>query len=196
MTVDLSKYKKKRREFTKSGRDIRTVCEIISDKATAIDYLTGFIDHPNNKKIYTAIIRNDVPDYFWVNPSSSSGKYHPNDERGKYGLVLHTCRVTKITSELCTAAEIAGSSRNDLIVAAILHDSFKYGVQGGYHTQKDHCIIPGEQLRINDRINELVRTHDGHWVLPEEWATADEHQRILHYADYIASRSFVHVRIP
>ncbi|MHA1288445.1 MAG: hypothetical protein ACTSPB_13660 [Candidatus Thorarchaeota archaeon] len=195
MTVDLTKYKKQRRTFAKSGRDLRTTCEIISDKPTAIDYLTGFIDHPNNKEIYTAILQNDIPDYFWVNPSSSSGKYHPSDERGKYGLVLHTCRVTKITHELCIAAEI-GSGRNDLIVAAIFHDSFKYGVQGGYHTQKDHCIVPGEQLRINDRITELIRTHDGHWVLPDEWANADEHQKLLHYADYIASRSFVHIRIP
>jgi hypothetical protein len=197
MTVDLSKYKKKRREFTKSGRDIRTVCEIISDKATAIDYLTGFIECQSIKDDIKSILSNNVPDYFWKNPSSSSGKYHPNDERGMFGLVLHTCRVTKITSELCIAAEITGIDRDHMLFAAIIHDAYKYGeAPGGYHTVKNHCVIPGQELDIPSSVDALARTHDGHWVLPEEWADADEHQRLLHYADYIASRSFVHIRIP
>jgi len=33
------------------------------------------------------------PDYFWERPSSSSGKYHSVDERGKYGNWIHTKRV-------------------------------------------------------------------------------------------------------
>lgn len=170
--------------------------EIISNKSAAIDYLTGFINSDNIKIVITPIIRDDVPEYFWVNPSSSSGKYHPSDERGKFGLVLHTCRVTKITSELCIAAEIKGVDRDNMIVAAILHDSFKYGEQGAHYTVKNHCVIPGEQLRISPEIIDLIRTHDGHWILPDEWGDANEHQRIIHYADYIASRHFVHIQIP
>ncbi|MCK4528003.1 hypothetical protein KAW18_11595 [candidate division WOR-3 bacterium] len=143
------------------------------------------------------ILNDEVPDYFWINPSSSSGKYHPSDERGKFGLVLHTCRVVKIVDDLCVAAQITGSNREELIAAAILHDSFKYDLPpGNHHTVKLHCIIPGEQLSISDRINQSIRTHDGQWGIPDEWQYADEYQQLLHYADYIASRSYVHIRIP
>ena len=195
--IDLEKYKKKKRTFAGNTRDYRTQCEIISDKEEAIKYLVEFIKDESLSEKIKNILNDEVPDYFWINPSSSSGKYHPSDERGKFGLVLHTCRVVKIVDDLCVAAQITGSNREELIAAAILHDSFKYDLPpGNHHTVKLHCIIPGEQLSISDRINQSIRTHDGQWGIPDEWQYADEYQQLLHYADYIASRSYVHIRIP
>lgn len=194
--IDLEKYKRKR-TFSGSGYDSRTVCEIISDRDEATKYLTSFIKDKDISLLIEGILVQDVPEYFWEKPSSSSGKYHPSDERSRYGLVLHICRVVKLVDDLCVAAQITGSERDDLIVAAILHDAFKYDLPpGNLHTVKLHCIIPGEQLHISDRINQLIRTHDGKWGLPDEWAVADEHQKLLHCADYIASRSYIHVRVP
>jgi 23S rRNA maturation-related 3'-5' exoribonuclease YhaM len=197
MTIDINKYKREKRTFSGNTRDYRTTCEIVSDKETAIEYLISFIKDEHLSEKINDIMTNDVPDYFYEKPSSSSGKYHPSDERSKCGLVLHTCRVTKLVDDLCVSAQIDGVDRDDLIVAAILHDSFKYDLPpGNLHTVKLHCIIPGEQLDISDRINHLIRTHDGQWGLPQEWKDADEHQKLLHYADYISSRSYIHVRIP
>ena len=31
-----------------------------------------------------------VPDYFWVMPASSTGKYHPDQDAGVGGLVRHS----------------------------------------------------------------------------------------------------------
>lgn len=196
--IDLTKYQKKKRTFSGgNGYDSRTVCEIISDKGEAIKYLIEFIKDEDMSLAIESILAQDVPEYFWEKPSSSSGKYHPSDERGKFGLVLHTCRVVKLVDDLCVSAQITGSERDDLIIAAILHDAFKYDIPpGNLHTVKLHCIIPGEQLHLSDRINQLIRTHDGRWGIPEEWAVADEHQKLLHYADYIASRAYNHIRIP
>jgi 23S rRNA maturation-related 3'-5' exoribonuclease YhaM len=195
--MDIDKYKKKKRTFSGTTRDRRTLPEIITSKENSINYMIEFIKDDHLSEKVKDIMTNDVPDYFWTKPSSSSGKYHPFDERGKFGLVLHTCRVTKVTDDLCVAAQVNDVNRNDLIVAAILHDSFKYDLPpGNPHTVKLHCIIPGEQLDITDMVNQLIRTHDGQWGLPDEWKDADDHQKLLHYADYIASRSYVHIRIP
>lgn len=195
--MDINEYKKKKRTFSGSTRDNRTLPEIISSKDNAISYMVEYIKDEHLSTLTRDILEQSVPEYFWTKPSSSTGKYHPFDERGKFGLVLHTCRVTKVVDDLCVAAEIIGSDRDNLIVAAILHDSFKYDLPpGNQHTVKLHCIIPGEQLDIPDRINQLIRTHDGQWGLPKEWSISDDHQKLLHCADYIASRSYVHIRIP
>src|SRR4051812_2735855 len=42
---------------------------------------------------------------FWKIPSSFSGKYHPPDERGPGGNVLHTKRVVRIVQLICDAQE-------------------------------------------------------------------------------------------
>jgi len=195
--IDLNKYKRKR-TFNGSTRDNRTRCEIVSDKNTAIEYMTSFINDESTKDTVKHVLVDKVPSYFWINPSSSSGKYHPFDERGKFGLVLHTCRVVKITNDLCTAAQIEGIARDNLIAAAILHDTWKYGqFPGNYHTVKDHSNIPQQHINIPDRIIQLIRTHDGQWsVNPDEWQVADDHQKLLHYADYLASRAYIHIKIP
>jgi len=174
--------------------------EIISSKDMAIDYLIESIKDDEATRHIRHMMQCKVPDYFWTKPSSSTGKYHPFDERGMFGLVLHTCRVTKITNDLCIAAQIEGEQRDDLICAAILHDALKYGDPSKelQHTTKDHSnlvekFIPG----VPGDIIRLIRTHDGQWsVNPSEWKGATEDQKLLHYADYIASRSHTHIRIP
>jgi len=193
--IDLEKYKRKR-TFSGNTKDYRNQCEIISDKPTAIEYMTAFIDDKELSDHIKHTLENDVPEYFWINPSSSSRKYHINDEKSKFGLVLHTCRVVKVMVDLCISAQITGSDRDDLIVAAILHDAIKYGIPGNHHTVSNHPNLVGEHLSISDKVNNLIRTHSGQWFNPGEWADADEHQRLLHQADYIASRSYIHVRIP
>jgi len=198
--MDLDKYKKPKRTFSGNTRDHRTLPEIITSKDNAIDYLIEFVKDEYLSTLVHDIMKESVPDYFWTKPSSSTGKYHPFDERGKFGLVLHTCRVTKVTDDLCMAAQVTGKERDNLICAAILHDAAKYGDPSKQltHTTKDHSNlvekfipgVPGDIIRI-------IRTHDGQWsVNPSEWKNASESQRLLHYADYITSRSHTHIRIP
>jgi hypothetical protein len=198
--MDLDKYKRPKRVFSGNTRDHRTLPEIITSKENSINYMLEFVKDEELSKKTRDILEQYVPDYFWTKPSSSSGKYHPFDERGKFGLVLHTCRVVKVADDLCVAAQITNNERDNLIVAAILHDTLKYGdpKEDLPHTTKDHSNLVEKHIQeIPGDIIRLIRTHDGQWsVNPQEWKDADEPQRLMHYADYIASRSYVHIRIP
>lgn len=198
--MDLEKYKKTKRTLSGNTRDRRTLPEIITSKDNAIAYLIEFIEDEYLSTLVHDILEQSVPDYFWTKPSSSTGKYHPFDERGKFGLVLHTCRVTKVVNDLCVATQITHKERDELIVAAILHDALKYGdpKKDLPHTVKDHSNLVEKHISgIPDNVIRLIRTHDGQWsVNPSEWKDATSDQKLLHYADYIASRSHVHIRIP
>lgn len=198
--MDIDKYKRPKRAFSGNTRDRRTLPEIITSKENSINYMVEFIKDDYLSTLVHDIMEQSVPDYFFTKSSSSTGKYHPFDERGKFGLVLHTCRVTKVTDDLCVAAQINNKERDNLICAAILHDALKYGdpKEERTHTTKDHSNLVEKHIQgIPGDIIRLIRTHDGQWsVNPNEWNNADEPQRLLHYADYISSRSYVHIRIP
>ena len=42
----------------------------------------------------------EIPEYFWVVPASSSGKYHPEISLGDGGLVRHSIMVSRIAEDL------------------------------------------------------------------------------------------------
>jgi len=92
-----------------------------------------------------------VPDYFWTNPSSTTGKYHPEDEFGEGGLALHTYKCLALGEsmlrgmlheDLCTTREkynIGGLAnvKKCFIIALALHDSFASGKPGQLNSDKD-----------------------------------------------------------
>jgi len=143
------------------------------------------------------MLYNYVPNYFFTMPSSTSGKYHPPDEFRKGGLVLHTLRVIEVVKMFCDMYEIGGRERDDLIQAAIFHDTFKCGSHGTGRTISSHPLLPGQNLDLSTEVASLIRTHSGRFYefVKYEWSRASEHQQILHAADYIASRRNVKVNI-
>ena len=48
-----------------------------------------------------------VPDYFWTDGASSSGKYHPQFAQGEGGLVRHTKAVVMFAEELLRMSSYA-----------------------------------------------------------------------------------------
>lgn len=109
------------------------------------------------------------PDHFWVRPSSSTGKYHPEDERGEYGNWLHTKRVYIQTANLTESDVELGVmteyQRDCLKSAALLHDMMKYGwpSDDNAHTVDDHDIIAAEVARyIGELPDEVVLPIHGH----------------------------------
>lgn len=136
-----------------------------------------------------------VPDYFWERPSSSTGKYHSPDERGKHGNWLHTKRVfaqyANLSESYLEAHEISEWEREAGKVAALLHDTMKYGwpSHNNEHTVNNHGCIAAEVARhIGDCPNEvylLIHSHMGSWgegMLPQ-----NKRQWLLHFADKAAS---------
>ncbi|MFH1552136.1 MAG: DUF2779 domain-containing protein [Candidatus Omnitrophota bacterium] len=96
-----------------------------------------------------------APDYVWESPSSTSGKYHPEDETRAGGLVLHTQRVFEAASKIADEYKLSSDERDRLLVASLFHDMAKYG-----HTDEIYNHLPSrwEHYRLHPQ---LVRTMTG-----------------------------------
>lgn len=160
---------------------------------------------PEIDAIYDEELRNGViraymkgcPDYFWKRPSSSTGKYHSVDERGKYGNWLHTKRVF---AEYCNISEswvelgvITPKQKEEGKAAALLHDMMKYGwpSDGNDHTVNNHDIIAADVARnigeLPEAVEKLILSHMGPWAEGPNPETPQE--RLLHTADKSAARA-------
>jgi len=148
-----------------------------------------------------------APSYFWTIPSSSTGKYHPEDERGEGGSVLHTRRMVKVSDDLCRNFNINNTERDCVLAAAIMHDFCK----NGYPNDLEHTVTGHGSLWINivaefmksdqiinsrfiPTIGRLIGCHMGKWDVPFIMAE-DKSLMIIQVADYIASREYVKVEV-
>lgn len=158
-------------------------------------------------RTFTRTCISELPDYFFLKPSTSSGKYHSPDERGNYGLILHTKRVFSVLRALFRMEEypqIPEVRKEYLMSAALLHDGLKYGSAENQseHTMFEHPIFAAHFVKaIGQRegygpgaeiIASYIALHMGQWnqskysqaTLPKP--TSIE-QKVLHLADYMAS---------
>ena len=178
-----------------------------------IDYFSDEIDYikdDNNKKDLITLI-NLLPDYFFKVPASSTGKYHPEFALGDGGLYRHTKVVSKIVMELLEVEDRFLDNDKDLLVmAAVMHDGFKYGIERNKYTRFDHPLICSKIIMENAKkfildINNLrklcmmIESHMGKYnkdyhsdiVLP---LPRNELERFLHRCDYLASRKFLGIK--
>jgi hypothetical protein len=135
------------------------------------------------------------PSYFWEKPTSSTGKYHSPDERGKHGNWLHTKRVfaayANMSESYLEAHKITEWEREAGKAAALIHDMMKYGwpSAGNQHTVNNHDIIAAEVARhIGECPNEvylLIHGHMGSWA--KGMTPENERQWLFHLADKSAA---------
>ena len=154
-----------------------------------------------------------LPDYFFEVPASSTGKYHPAFSLGDGGLVRHTKAAVRIAYEFYNDESITGCFNQDekdlMIVALVLHDGLKHGLEKSEYVVFEHPIIMGEYIKNNkDKLtltdNEIeflvnvISSHMGPWtkdykgneVLPKP---VNKYQRFVHMCDYLASRKFLNI---
>ena len=158
------------------------------------------------RKFVTDCIRY-VPEYFWIVPSSSSGKHHPKDEFCKGGTVLHTMRAVIVAEELSRAYFLGSKEHDYVLSAAIMHDFTKHG----YPEDKGHTVSGHGSLWINiaenvvnrydilmdkdySTIARLIACHMGLFDIPYIFGQ-DKLSDIVHLADYIASRESIDIKI-
>ncbi len=158
------------------------------------------------------IILSMLPDYFYIIPASSSGKYHPKFALGPQGLVRHVKAAMFILEKMFTN-ELYGvydSYTKDLIrMALIVHDGFKSGYTNSGHTCNEHpvlmanfllqnqdkLLIPGDDVNF---VASLVLSHMGPWntdrdgkaIMPKPGNYAE---RLVHTCDFIASFPFINI---
>ena len=153
----------------------------------------------DNIREFTKSALDKAPAYFWLVPSSSTGKYHPAQSNGTGGLVRHTRSATYFAGILCRAYNLEGREKDIVISSVILHDIVKYGLVMEKYTTKTHdrdgagflakLAIDFEGIAKKDvsEICNAVAYHTGRWTshnrakkFPEEYATAE---LIVHLAD-------------
>ena len=70
----------------------------------------------------------NLPEYFWIKPASSSGRYHLSISNVEGGLVIHTMIATDILLELYNVVALSQFEKDVGISAILLHDCQKYGL--------------------------------------------------------------------
>lgn len=159
---------------------------------------------------FALVLSSKAPDYFFVVPGSSSGKYHPASDLGEGGLIRHSINVMKILDYImCLEQCVFTAEQKDLLrVAALFHDSLKSGSQEQYDAKPftkhlhplyaaDFVRLTAKEVEFNESdaefIASAISTHMGEWttskyergILPKP---SSSYQKSLHLADYLASR--------
>jgi len=151
---------------------------------------------------------------FWEIPSSFSGKYHPADEHGLGGNVLHTKRVARVASIISDSYSLTDEERDTILAACLLHDvtkgipsekegSFQYDPMHPYTVNKfvADCIKYDKEFANDSHsstlyiqedtihsILRLIRCHLGPWSPVPETYPITYMDYIVHIADNIASK--------
>lgn len=170
----------------------------------------NYIKDEDNRKDLKKLI-NLLPDYFFIVPASSTGKYHPEFALGEGGLYRHTKAVAKIAMELLEIEDRFTDKDKDLIImASVMHDGFKYGIKKAEYTKFEHPLIASKVIMENKnkllmniddlrRLCSMIESHMGKFnkdysgndILP---LPRNELERFLNRCDYLASRKFLGIK--
>lgn len=150
------------------------------------------------------IILNNLPDYFYKIPASSTGKYHPSYSLGEKGLVKHTKTAVFFANTLFGIYKFDNHTKDIIIVSLLIHDGLKKGFIEEKYTRFDHPLLISELLNnIKDKLTlsdfdiELIKnnvaSHMGRWntneysnvILPIPNTVTE---KFVHMCDYLASR--------
>lgn len=165
------------------------------------------------RKLVTDYFEKAVPEYFFVIPASSSGKYHPEQDLGVGGLVRHTQMCVEVAKELFNLDMWSRlrEVKDCLIAALLIHDTVKNGFDAKMqYTAHEHPILAADHFLefakkensydfMSAEINlicDCVKSHMGQWntnqyskvTLPLPVLAT---QKFVHLCDYIASRKFI-----
>lgn len=147
-----------------------------------------------------------TPSYFWKIGASSSGKYHPPFSQGEGGLVRHTKAVVYFCDELLRMSQWAYMTdcrKNYAYAACILHDTIKYGFEeeinkDEYRNHAENAAANIEaawmeyyEERAPYELVQAVRSHMGQWSSERDDRPFTPIDRLVHMADYIASRPMI-----
>lgn len=156
-----------------------------------------------------AIMIDKIPDYFFTIPAASTGKYHPAFAQGDGGLVRHTKAAVRMAYELYGIYKFPQRTKDLIIMALVLHDSVKKGIEETKWTLHDHPLIACEfirnnksELKLNDDDIEFVcgciSGHMGKYntcdysdvILP---LPKTPEQKFVHMCDFLASRKVINI---
>ncbi|MGM9834995.1 MAG: HD domain-containing protein [Bacilli bacterium] len=150
-----------------------------------------------------------IPDYFFRIEAASTGKYHPSYACGEGGLLRHTKAVVKIATELFGIYKFDNHKKDLIIMACVMHDSLKKGMEEAKYTLWEHPILASDFIRNNkselllsdediEFVCGCIASHMGRFnvsnysdiVLP---LPKTPEQKFVHMCDYLASRKVINI---
>lgn len=164
---------------------------------------------------FTKDVLADLPWYFWVQPASTTGQYHPACTVCDSGLLVHTKRVIFFGTNLISAHKLQDTEMADILMAAfILHDGRKGGKgYGSYEDYENHPVLVEERWykahppsidpatrepkvpkTWQSQIFDVIKHHMGPWTpegVRKPLLQYNEAEIIMYHADYMASRKNV-----
>lgn len=167
---------------------VEQTLDLMSFESTFHDpQICGFVE-----KAY----RTCVPLDFFIQPASSSGKYHPTNELGVGGLCRHT-KATMIMAKTLFKLFCFEPEEEDLIMAALaLHDIAKPSKLHPIEVKAILDPMMEDYYDLIEKVIPLIESHMGQWdqfgKLPQP---KDDLQRFVHLCDYLASRRFISIDI-
>ena len=178
------------------------------NKSQFFDHEIEFIQSEDLRSFVRYYFDCCVPDYFWTIGASSSGKFHPAMSQGEGGLVRHTKAVAWFCEELLRMSQWAylTDERKDYArVACLLHDTAKYGVYG--EINKDdyprhgsiaaNCVERAWLVFFEEdcpyELTHAILSHMGQWTTDKANRPFTPIDRLVHMADYVASRAFIDI---
>ena len=186
---------------------------MLGGKMNKLKYFTKEISYIKNesKRRDIEYLINLLPDYFFLVPASSSGKYHPKFAGTVSGLVKHTKVAVRIAYDLFeTVNNFTDDDKDLIIMALIMHDGLKKGLVEEEWTRFDHPLLVSKlimenasnlEMDIDDvrKMCMLIESHMGKWNTSkysdiELPVPTSEIQRFVHRCDYLASRNYLNVR--
>ena len=180
------------------------------------EYFKRELNYIKNSKIRNSCktMINLLPDYFFMIPASSTGKYHPEFSLGDRGLVRHVKAAVKLAYDLLADPSIGDKYASDekdlMIMTLILHDGLKSGLEHNKYTQANHptliknyIIENKDKLELTDSeikfVCKAIESHMGPWntdyqgveILP---IPKTKYENFVHMCDYLASRKYLDIK--
>ena len=149
-----------------------------------------------------------LPEYWYHEPASSTGKYHPKYSLGEGGLLRHSKAAMRIGYELlsnpCIGDKYTSREKDLMLLALLVHDGLKLGLPQEKYTRFDHPILMANFIVDNQKkiglnqedatfVAEVIQTHMGPWTVDYQGNEVLEKpttkfQSFVHMCDYLASR--------
>lgn len=164
--------------------------------------------YDENIREFTKLCLIAAPNYFFVDcPSSSSGRFHPLNELGADGIIIHVKRVFTVGYELSKGLGCE-DKRDEISSACLIHDLRKMGLTRSGHTVRNHPGLAANLVEevqtatqmLSDESYNIIRNcvgyHYGPWSIspwskPLSEYTSEE--LCVYVADYVSSKRFINV---
>lgn len=140
----------------------------------------------------------------WNRPTSSSGKYHQKDNGRVPSIAEHTYEMLFSGIKIMRLFGYKSKTEDTdvLLLAIVLHDSYKYGLDAVNHDHTDnkHDKIMGDKIAENRDLFKRFMSEDNSQLLEEavrfhsgRWSTDIKKQSNFNWKDYNPVTFFVHI---